>query len=109
MELAIVGCGFVADMYLKTLGMHPELKLAGVYDRGLDRGNRFARFYGTCAYSSLDEMLSDRNVGIVANLTNPKSHFEVSKAALEVGKHVYWEKPLARTVGDDRQLVEMAG
>src|SRR3954462_15658818 len=108
MDLAIVGCGFVADMYLKTLKLHPELKLAGVYDRDPERANRFARFYGTRAYSTFDEFLNDKNVTIVANLTNPRSHFEVSKRALESGKHVYSEKPLAMTVPDAKALVDTA-
>jgi predicted dehydrogenase len=108
MDLAIVGCGFVADMYLKTLALHPELKLAGVYDRDPERTNRFARFYGSRAYSTFDELLADKNVTLIANLTNPKSHFEVSRRALESAKHVYSEKPLAMSVPDARQLVEFA-
>ena len=42
MRIAIVGCGFVADYYLKTLPNHPELKLVGVMDRVSDRATKFA-------------------------------------------------------------------
>lgn len=108
MSIAIVGCGFVADLYLKTLGLHPELQLLGVFDRDEQRCNRFAQHHRTRAYGSLADLLGDERVKIVANLTNPRSHYEVSRACLEAGKHVYSEKPLAMEVGQARELVELA-
>ena len=42
---------------------------------------------------SVEELLQDPKIEIVLNLTTPKAHYEVSKAALEAGKHVYVEKP----------------
>jgi predicted dehydrogenase len=66
-----------------------------VMDRVSDRASKFAAYHGAPLYSSLDELLADGNVDIVLNLTNPRSHFEVSKACLAAGKHVYSEKPLA--------------
>ena len=108
MFIAIVGCGFVADLYLKTLPLHPHLALAGVFDRDAERLARFARHHSVRAYRSLDELLGDRDVKIIANLTNPRSHFEVSQAALLADKHVYSEKPLAMTIDDARALVDLA-
>jgi predicted dehydrogenase len=108
MRIAIVGCGFVADYYLKTLPYHPELKLMGVMDRSSDRASKFAAYHGAPLYSSLDELLADGNVDIVLNLTNPRSHFEVSKACLAAGKHVYSEKPLAMEYQDAEELVNLA-
>ncbi len=108
MRLAIVGCGFVADFYMKTLRLHPQLELAGVYDRDRERGNRFAAMHRIHAYGSLDELLADRSVLLVVNLTNPASHFEVSRACLEAGKHVYSEKPLALRMDEAEKLVAIA-
>jgi predicted dehydrogenase len=45
---------------------------------------------------------------MVINLTNPRSHFEISKACLLAGKHVYSEKPLAMTLSDAQELVDLA-
>jgi predicted dehydrogenase len=53
-------------------------------------------------------LLEDRTVEIVLNLTNPKSHFSVSKACLKAGKHVYSEKPLAIALSEAKELVELA-
>jgi predicted dehydrogenase len=80
MRFAIVGCRFVADYYLKTLPLHPELELVGVMDRDADRAARFAAYYSIPTYCSLDELLAGRRVQMVVNLTNPRSHYAVSKA-----------------------------
>jgi predicted dehydrogenase len=108
MRIAIVGCGFVADYYMKTLSNYPELEVAGVMDRNRDQVNRFAAYYRVPVYNSLEEVLGDRSVTIVLNLTNPRSHFEVSKAILEAGKHVYTEKPVAMVFEEAEALVRLA-
>jgi predicted dehydrogenase len=108
MRFAIVGCGFVADLYLKTLSLQPELELTGVCDRDQDRARRFGAYHHTRVYASLEELLGDSQVQIVVNLTNPRSHYQVSKACLEAGKHVYSEKPLALELDEAKHLVSMA-
>ncbi len=108
MRIAIVGCGFVADFYMKTLRAHPELELVGVADRAQGRAIRFSAHYGVPEYRSLQRLLDDPRVELVLNLTNPRSHFEVSRACLLAGKHVYSEKPLAMSVAEAEQLVSLA-
>jgi predicted dehydrogenase len=56
----------------------------------------------------LDELLRDETVEIVVNLTNPHSHYEVSRRALEAGRHVYSEKPFAEDLAQALELVELA-
>lgn len=107
MRIAIVGCGFVADYYLKTLPHHPQLEIVGVMDRNQDRTSQFAAYHSVPAYRSLEELLED-SIDIVVNLTNPSSHFSVSKACLEAGKHVYSEKPLAMNLSEAEELVNLA-
>lgn len=108
MQFGIVGCGFVADLYMRTLRMHPELHLVGVYDHDSERLNRFSSYHGVRAFASLEELLGHEKVELVANLTNPSSHFAVSKQCLLAGKHVYSEKPLAMTYADALELVELS-
>lgn len=108
MKIGIVGCGFVADYYLTTLRNHPQLTVAAVFDRDPERAARFARHHGLRVAPSLDALLSDPGIGLVVNLTNPAAHFEVSRAALQAGKHVYSEKPLAMDLGQARELVELS-
>ncbi len=108
MRLAIVGCGFVADFYAKTLTNHPELELLGAFDRDARRSQRFAASNRIREYASIEEVCRDSHVDIVLNLTNPDSHYAVSKAALTAGKHVYSEKPLSTAYSEAEELVELA-
>jgi predicted dehydrogenase len=108
MRVAIVGCGYVADSYMKTFANHPELEVLGVMDRDHGRASRLGSHYGLSVYSSLDDLLSDKRVEMVLNLTNPRSHFEVSRACLQAGKHVYSEKPLAMELAQAEELVVLA-
>src|SRR5438309_1023979 len=108
MNVAIVGCGFVADYYLVTLPLHPELKVLGVTDLIPERADLLSRSYGVHKYASLDEVLKDDRVEIILNLTNPRNHYDVSKPALLAGKHVYSEKPLAMRMDQATELVELA-
>jgi predicted dehydrogenase len=108
MRIAFVGCGYVADLYIKTLSFHPDVELVGVYDQDPQRLANFSTFYSVDAYRSFDELIDDERVDIVVNLTNPASHYEISKAGLMAGKHVYTEKPLALTFAEATDLVELA-
>lgn len=109
MRIAIVGCGYVADFYLATLRNHPDLQLMGVHDRDAARAAAFARFHRIDhVYPSLDAVLDDARVELVVNLTNPSSHYAVSRAALDAGRHVYSEKPLAMQLDQAQELVELA-
>lgn len=106
--LAIVGAGYVADFYGATLPNHADLRLVGVFDWDPDRSRIFAQRYGARVYGDLAELLADPAVAIVANLTNPRSHHEVSRACLEAGKHVYSEKPLGMTLDEAQSLSDLA-
>ncbi|MDJ0844569.1 Gfo/Idh/MocA family protein [Crocosphaera sp.] len=108
MRIGIVGCGFVADYYLKTLPLHPQLELVGVMDRDPQRSEHFSRYHSVPQYASLEALLEDPQISIVLNLTNPRSHFQVSQACLNAGKHVYSEKPLSMNLSEAKTLVDLA-
>ena len=105
---AIVGCGNVASFYCSAMSKHPVLRLTGVTDRHDPRATAYANYYSVRKYESLDEILSDSSVELVLNLTNPRSHFSISKACLDAGKHVYSEKPLAMSFPEAQELVRLA-
>lgn len=107
MKIALVGCGYVADLYVQTLVLHPELNLRGVYDRNHTRLKQFEQHYQISSYNSFQQLL-DSDAELILNLTNPSSHYEVTLACLEAGKHVYSEKPLAMDFGEAKRLVDLA-
>lgn len=106
--IAFIGCGYVADLYMQTLPAHPELRLVAVHDRDPERLAAFSTFHGVPARARLEQVLDDPAVEIVINLTNPASHHAVSAAALDAGKAVYSEKPLATSLADAQDLVRRA-
>jgi predicted dehydrogenase len=105
---AVIGCGNVASFYCSAFPHHPILQLIGVMDRSGTRSAAYSAYYSVRKYDSLDEVLNDRRVELIINLTNPRSHFAVSKACLEAGKHVYSEKPLAMSFPEAQELVRLA-
>ena len=108
MKTAIVGCGYVAEQYGATLAAHPDIELVGAHDNNAANLAAFTNRWPVRKYESLDQLLADGDVELVLNLTNPRSHFEINKRALEAGKHVYSEKPLAMTTGDAEMLAGIA-
>src|SRR5262245_44345306 len=93
---------------MTTLANHAGLRLVGAYDRSAEQLQRFSRYYRVRPYASLGKVLADPDVAIIVNLTDPESHYAVSRAALEAGKHVYSEKPLAMTFEEAESLVKLA-
>lgn len=106
--VAIVGCGYVADYYMATLATYPWIRIAGVFDIDANRLSAFTNYYKLTAYRSLDELLDDKLVSIVVNLTNPRAHYGVSRRCLDANKHIYSEKPLAMEYTQAEHLVNLA-
>ncbi|AEY67448.1 Gfo/Idh/MocA family oxidoreductase [Clostridium sp. BNL1100] len=108
MKIGIVGCGFVSNFYGSTMPNHPELEIAGVADINRERAVKFAEYYNTTYYNSVEELLNKKEISIILNCTNPHSHYEVSKACLLANKHVYTEKPMGLNFREAAELVSLA-
>ena len=106
--IAFIGCGYVADYYVSTLPNHPHLNLVGVWDHDAERLKSFAEYHDLPTLNGLNDILENEEIRLVINLTNPKSHYDLNKAALLAGKHVYCEKPLALEWHHALELYELA-
>ena len=109
-SIGIVGTGFVADLYMRSLKTFPELKVVKAYDINRARLTTFCEYWNVPAAGSLGELLSSgaESPDLILNLTNPNAHFDVSRACLEAGRHVYSEKPLATSMDAARTLCALA-
>ena len=105
--VGIIGCGNISEAYLKAVGMFRILDVRGVADLRPEAARVRADAFGLKAMA-VDELLADRSIEIVLNLTNPAAHVEVGLRAIEAGKHVYSEKPIAVSTKDARTLLEHA-
>jgi predicted dehydrogenase len=107
-NIGIVGCGNIAARYATTIGASPGLELVAATDVLPGRAEELAASFGGVAHETLEELLADGDVELVVNLTAPQVHADVTRAALEAGRHVYSEKPLALRHDEARALVELA-
>lgn len=108
LKIGIIGCGVISTIYLKNCKSFPVLEVCAVADIDLDRARARADEFGIPKACSVAELLGDPDVQLVINLTIPKVHAEVSLQALEAGKHVYGEKPLAVSLEDGRRVLDRA-
>lgn len=108
MKIAIIGCGYVFDHYMATWGRHKNLHLKGVSDTDPLRLAQVAKAYNLFTYASNEEVFADDEVTIVANFTSIESHYDVTRAALMAGKHVYSEKPLVTNMEQACALFALA-
>lgn len=107
-RIGIVGCGAISAAYLKIAKTFPLLEVAACADMVPERARARAEEFGVPRACTVEELLHDPEIEIVVNLTIPRAHAEVALAALEAGKHVYNEKPLAVRREDGKKLVEHA-
>lgn len=119
-QFSIVGLGFVADLYMRSLAVSPGVTLKAVFDRAPERRAGFTGYWAsekgttlrpeTVVAEDLAGFLACLSPGdVVLNLTNPGEHYEVSRALLEAGMHVWSEKPLATDMDHARALHALAG
>ncbi len=106
--IVIVGTGFVADLYMRSIMTFPNLKVVKAFDTDPKRLASFCAHWKVLAAKSLEDLLSTEQASLLLNLTNPRAHFEISQRALNAGKHVYSEKPLALNMPDAKVLYELA-
>ncbi len=108
LRAAVIGLGFVGRAHLEAL-RRQGISVRGLLGSSPDRTKEACRALGLDhAYVSLGELVQDKTVDVVHICTPNHVHFEEAKAALEAGKHVMCEKPLAMDTGQSTALVELA-
>jgi predicted dehydrogenase len=108
MRVGIVGCGVISAAYLKNLTASPDVEVVACADQVLERAQQRASEFDVPRACSTKELLGDADVELVVNLTVPAAHAEVTRAALDAGKHVHSEKPLATNRDDGMGIIEAA-
>jgi predicted dehydrogenase len=107
-RIGIVGLGVISRQYLDTLAGHPAVTVAAVADLDETRSAAVAaELPGTLALP-VERLLAGPDVQTVLNLTIPAAHAAIALAAINNGKHVYGEKPLAATFPAARSVIDAA-
>ena len=110
LKVGMVGVGCISGIYLKNFfETFKDVKLVAVCDLIRERAEKAKEEWGVeKIYDTMDELFADPEIDIVLNLTRPYQHYDVSKAALLAGKHVYSEKPLGADLAEGEELVRIA-
>ncbi len=107
-HFAILGCGMISSVHADSIRAIPDAVLTGVFDMASDRCRAFADAYGVKAYQSMDALLGDADVDAVCICTPSGFHGSNALCAIEAGKHVLVEKPLALHTEDCDRIIEAA-
>ena len=107
-QIGLIGTGRISDIYIQNCSKFDELEIVSCGSLDAEESKKKAQVYGIPTVQSPVEILADPNVDCILNLTIPASHAAVTLQALEAGKHVYSEKPIATDILDCRRILNLA-
>ena len=111
-KLGIIGCGGIANgKHLPSLSKVKKVELVAFCDIEVSKAEQAAEQYGTenaKVYEDYKELLRDESIDVIHVLTPNISHAEISIAAMEAGKHVLCEKPMAKTASEAKEMLDVA-
>ncbi len=98
--IGFIGTGEVSQLHEIAVKALPNARLVGVWNRTQSTGMQRAGQYGCKWFNTPEELVKDPEIDAVFVLTNLETHLQYSRLAMEHGKHVLVEKPLAATVAE---------
>jgi len=108
-KVGVIGCGSVSFKYLPHLKSCPFVELVSTCDIIPERSKRAAaRFNVPNHYPHIDKMLAGAAFDLLVDLTDMQEHYRLNKQALEAGKHVWSEKPMANDLAGGQELFDLA-
>ena len=107
-KTAIIGCGVISQIYLKNLcNFFKITEVVGCSDIVPEKAKKRAEEFNIKQMTN-EEIYNNPEIKIVVNLTYPLSHHEVTRDALNAGKHVFCEKMMAVSLAEGEELVNLA-
>jgi len=108
-RIGIIGCGSVSGVYLPHLTGCPYAEVVSTCDIIYERAQkRASEFNIPNSYPHIDQMLAGVPFDLLVNTTDMQEHGRLNKIALNAGKHVWSEKPMANTYQEGRALFDLA-
>ena len=107
-KVGLIGTGYVSDFHIDALKRIGFADIVGITDINYELAEKKAAFYSIPkVYRSSQELLEDDLIEAIHNCTPNNLHFEINKKAIELGKHVFSEKPLATTSKESKELLDV--
>lgn len=105
--VGVIGCGNISAAYLRLAPMFKDIEMRACADIDAKAARQRASEYPIRA-EPVESLLAAGDIDIVVNLTVPAAHYDISKRALEAGKHVYSEKPFVLSVKEGKDIARLA-
>ena len=107
LQVGVIGAGSISEMHVSSYANNPNVRLVAIADLNEERAKDKAEKFGAeRVYTDYHELLADPEIEAVSICTWNNLHAEMAIAALDAGKHVLVEKPLARTVEEALKIQE---
>lgn len=110
LKVGIIGCGFIANgKHLPSLARHEDVEVTAFCDIIIERAQASAKKYGPAdalVCEDYRDVLAREDIDVIHVCTPNSSHSEITVAALESGKHVMCEKPMAKTAAEAKAMLE---
>lgn len=108
-RVGVIGCGKIAQIrHIPEYLDNDKVKLVGLYDRTLERAKALTDKYNLIHYIDYHDMLNDDNIDAVSICVSNNLHAEITIEALNHGKHVLCEKPMATNLEDCLLMLKTA-
>jgi predicted dehydrogenase len=108
-NVAVIGTGYIGPVHIEALRRISGVVVKGVTDANRELARKTAEKYSIeKVYRDYTEVLDDPSIDVVHTCSPNSLHFPMNKAAIERGKHILSEKPLAMTLEEARELTERA-
>jgi predicted dehydrogenase len=108
-NVAVIGTGYIGPVHIEALRRISGVNVKGVTDANLDLARRTAGRYNLeKVYDAWQEVIEDPQIDVVHVCSPNRLHYPMNKAAIERGKHVLSEKPLAMTLDEAEELTALA-
>jgi predicted dehydrogenase len=106
LKVGVFGAGHLGKIHIKVIAASPKLELIGYYDPNLDLAQSSDLLKKHKAFQSPEELI--HAVDIVDIVSTPQTHFSIAQKAIEAGKHLFIEKPMAATVAEATEIIQLA-
>ena len=107
LKVGVIGTGHLGKLHVKMFKHLKNCEIIGVYDKNFIQSKAAASEYDVNEFEDLNALINEVEAVSIAATTS--SHYELVKKALEMGKHVFVEKPITTTISEAEELVRISG